>query len=411
VLPPVLEVYVVWHPGDAAGEAIADQLMAHFRGTPFSGLIGGAVEVYVRSVSPSGDPADAPRSVPCTTSLPYGLAQAALTAVVLVAGQSLAKDVQKGGDWRGYVEAIADARADAPDKVGLFPVLTHDQALDGTALGSIVGDVQVVAYGQFGEDDFNTTLTRDLAQGITQMSPYGPDRVTVFVSHTKRLSPIESDAESTLLDLIREVIADTRLKEFFDAHDLQPNTDWAAELRNAASTGALLAVRTDLYSSRPWCQEEVLTAKNAGMPVVVLDALTSGEERGSFVMDHVPRTPGRQDADHNWQRSDIVRVLGQVVDGCLKRVLWRTQEIEATAQGLPVQVDWWAPHAPEPTTFADWLEREGLDAVRDRPVVILHPDPPLGPSEVAVLEQLARLLNLHEDTEFLTPRGLAARGG
>lgn len=70
-------------------------------------------------------------------------------------------------------------------------------------------------------------------------------------------------------------------------------------------------------------------------------------------MDHVPRTPGRQDADHKWQRSDIVRVLGQVVHGCLKRVLWRTQEIEAKAYG-PVQVDWWAPHysASEIASFA-----------------------------------------------------------
>jgi hypothetical protein len=42
MLPPVLEIYVVWHPDDAAGKTAADQIVAHFHGTLFSGLIGGA---------------------------------------------------------------------------------------------------------------------------------------------------------------------------------------------------------------------------------------------------------------------------------------------------------------------------------------------------------------------------------
>jgi excisionase family DNA binding protein len=245
--------------------------------------------------------------------------------------------------------------------------------------------------GTFGTNAFEETLCRDLAQGIAQMGAADMKPLTVFVSHTKRLSTLEESSVSSLVDLVRDVISNTRLREFFDAHDLQPNEDWAPALVAAASTGALLAVRTDLYSSRPWCQREVLTAKRAGMPVVILDALTVGEERGSFVMDHVPRSPGRHDADV-WRREDIVRVLGQLVDECLKRVLWRKQQAIAAATGLPVDVDWWAPHAPEPATFAAWLD--GLDdlaAKRSEPIVVLHPDPPLGPDERGVLVQIARL--------------------
>ena len=55
MLPPVLEIYVVWHTKDAEGQTIADTLLGHFRGTAFSGLIGGAVEVYVRSTPQIGD--------------------------------------------------------------------------------------------------------------------------------------------------------------------------------------------------------------------------------------------------------------------------------------------------------------------------------------------------------------------
>lgn len=407
----MLEIYVVWHPGDPEGNEVAHVLLDHFRGTAFSGLIGGAVEVYVRSSSATDDPSGAPRPIPATAPLPYGVPAPALTAVVLVAGTELASAVETAGPWEGYVRSLADARHESPDAVGVFSLRTGPHVFDGTVLGELVGDVLGIANDEFGTDGFRETLCRDLAQGIAQMGAADGERVEVFVSHTKRLSLVESQTVNALVDLIRDVIATTRLDAFFDAHDLQANEDWAPALIKAASNAALLAVRTDLYSSRPWCQREVLTAKRHGMPVVVLDALTTGEERGSFVMDHVPRTPGRQENDQ-WRRADVTHVLGALVDECLKRVLWQKQKELAMNAALPVDIDWWAPHAPEPSTFVEWLDNLlDLDAQRQEPIVVLHPDPPLGPDEREVLEQIARLANLHDKIEFLTPRGLAARGG
>ena len=411
MLPPVLEVYVVWHPDDPEGEDIARALLGHFRGTTFSGLIGGAVEVYVRSASATDDPAGTPRPLPCIAPLPYGIPTPGLTAVVLVGGLGLDAAVLDGGRWRDYVSDLAAARDASGGTVGLFTVTTANNVLDG-ALGHLVGRILGPAHGAFGSPEFEETLCRDVAQGIAQMGTAEADRVTVFVSHTKRRSITEQREVSSLVALVRSVIADTRLGEFFDAHDLQVNDDWADALTAAASTGALLAVRTDLYSTRPWCQREMLISKRMGMPVVILDALTTGEERGSFVMDHVPRPPGRQDVKMAWRREDVVRVLGQLVDEGLKRVLWRRQKTLAEAHGLPVDIDWWAAHAPEPLTFLDWLDtHEDLPRQRTEPIVVLHPDPPLGPDEIEVLEQVARLASLHDSIEFLTPRGLAARGG
>jgi hypothetical protein len=411
MLPPILEVFVVSHPSDEEGGAVAQMLLERFRGSAYTGLIGGAVDVYVRSASATDDPASAPRPLPFIEGLPYGLPSPALTAIVLVAGTELAATVQEAGPWRDYVQTIVDARATDPERVGLFSVRVAPNVFDGTELGAIVGHVQGIGAGVVDEDEFRSSLCRDLAQGIAQMGSDTPDQITVFVSHTKRLSSIEEEQVSNLVALVRDVIANTRLKDFFDAQDIQPNTDWKPAIDAAAATGALLAVRTDQYSSREWCQREVLTAKRAGMPVVILDALTAGEERGSFVMDHVPRTPARFE-NNSWRRDDVVNALGHLVDECLKRVLWRKQQQIAAVVDLPVNIDWWAPHAPEPTTLIDWLDHHpDLAGQRMEPIVVLHPDPPLGPDEVDVLVQIARVADLHDDIQFLTPRGLAARGG
>lgn len=411
MLPPILEVFVVSHPGDAEGEPVAQMLLERFQGNAYSGLIGGAVDVYIRSASATVDPSGSPRPLPCVEGLPYGVSQPALTAIVLVAGTELAATLLDPGPWRDYVQALVDAREQDPQHVGLFTVRTAKDVFDGTRLGELVGHIQGIGDGEVGTDVFTTSVCRDLAQGIAQMGDDTPDQITVFVSHTKRLSSVEEEQVSSLVALVRDVIANTRLADFFDAQDIQPNEDWKPAIDAAAASGALLAVRTDQYSSREWCQREVLTAKRAGMPVVILDALTDGEGRGSFVMDHVPRAPARME-NSTWRRGDVLKALGHLVDECLKRVLWRKQQEIASEVDLRVDIDWWAPHAPEPTTLVDWLDQhKDLTAQRQEPIVVLHPDPPLGPDEVDVLVQIARVANLHDEIQFLTPRGLAARGG
>lgn len=410
MLPPILEIYVIWHPGDAPGDHIADVLLTHFRGNAYSGLLGGAVDVYVRSVSMSGSPADAPAAIPVLAPPPYGFAVPAFTAVVVVAGSELAAAVEEPGPWRDYVEAIAAAHMAEPESIGLFPVRVARLSLDNTHLGAVVGGLQQVAADEWGTDDFEANLCRDLGQGIAQMVDPAHQRLSVFISHTKRLTVAEKSDVSSVVDLVRRVIAETRLQDFFDAADLLPGEDWAPKLIAEASRGALLAIRTDLYSSRAWCQREVVTAKRHGMPVVVLDALTDGEERGSFLMDHVPRVAGHR-AAKGWHEDAVRRALNQLVDECLKRALWQAQHRVGKGT-LKVDIDWWADHAPEPATFADWLEGTvDRDAKRHEMIVVLHPDPPLGTDERDVLAQIGRLAGLDGPFEFLTPRGLAVHGG
>src|SRR4051794_616878 len=94
MLPPVLEIYVVWHPADPGGAEAAEQILRHFHGTSYSGLIGGAVEVFVRSEGwPSED--DAPRPLPFMAELPNGVAQPEFVAVVPVLGRELAFALEK----------------------------------------------------------------------------------------------------------------------------------------------------------------------------------------------------------------------------------------------------------------------------------------------------------------------------
>ncbi len=411
MLPPVLEVYVVWHPGDTVGAAVADEFVRHFHGTLFTGLIGGAVEVYVRSQG-WRDPGDTPRPIPFPgVPLPNGVAEAQFVAVVPVLGMEFAAEVEAGaGRWWDYAAAIAASQAASVDRVGIFPILADRDAVDGTELGRILGRFEDIG-GESADTSSPESLCRDLAQGITQLASGAVrERLTVFISHTRDTRGERPEIRG-LIDLVRSTIGRTRLNQFFDMNDLQPGVDWDRELRAHASASALLAVRTDLYASREWCQREMLIAKREGMPIVILNVLEYGEKRGSFLMDHVPRVPVRRTPD-GWSAADIGVGIDILVDECLKRALWKHQG-ELARQRPDLEISWWAPHAPEPTTLAAWLatEHEAGRLGGTEPMRILHPDPPLGADEKLVLDQMVTCAGIDGVLDIMTPRLLAARGG
>lgn len=403
MLPPVLETYVVWHPADSGGEEVADQILQHFHGTTFSGLIGGAVEVFIRSAGWANE-ADAPRALPFMADPPNGVAKPKFVAVVPVIGRELALTLEKDPDgaWHQYLKAVVGARSET---VAVLPLAIDPGILDNTRLGELVGGIQGIGVpSHVVAEDPSDRRCRDLAQALAQFVSPGTERVRVFVSHTKRADAASAEQLKALIARTRFLISNTRLGEFFDENALQGGTDWAAELIHEAGRGALLALRTDLYASRRWCQNEMLSAKRAGVPVVILDALSDGEDRGSFLMDHVPRVPGGAEPSD----TAILRALNQLVDECLKRALWSQQKTLA-AERDDLEVAWWAPHAPEPTTLSAWLRAQ--DGKHSEVVRILHPDPPLGPDEHDVLNDIAALAGIEGRLEIMTPSGLAARGG
>lgn len=417
MLSPILEVYVLWHPADdAAGRRLMECLVGHFHGNAYSGLLGGAIEVFARSqgwLEAAGSPRPLPPTMPDSS---LGVPATELTAVVVWMGLGLARAVEaEGSAWGSWLETLRGRQDEAQDRLRVFPVRP--------AAGGSPPDcrLQQLVPAQAIIDLQPEATCRDLAQGMAQWAADrdgSASRLSVFISHTKH----DDSGSQRVANLIAQVRARidgaSRLGSFFDSNALQPGADWAAQLHEGASRMALLALRTDLYAGREWCQREMLLAKRHGVPVVVLDAPLRGEDRGSFLMDNVTRIPVRPAGEH-WVDEDIDVGLARLVDASLQRELWRRQ-CAGAQWPEDVSVDWWSPHAPEPATLVDWLgplsaaraadSSESARADADRPLLILHPDPPLGPEERDVLDRIARLTGGRGGLDIVTPRLLAARG-
>lgn len=397
--PPILEVYVVWHPDDTVGGKVSSALIHHFHGPAYAGLAGGAVSVYVRSHGWTELSAP-PRPMPFMQDLPGGLHAAQFTAVVPVLGRHMARAVREDERWSAYMQRIFDADL-AGGRIAVVPIRDALADITGTNLATIAVRQQALTFTSTTSD---ASLSREVAQAFTQRLRGAPDdRITVFLSHTKH-SKSARDLGPQLVEEVREVLQDTHLDTFFDAQDIQASDDWAAVLDEEATRHALLMIRTDAYASREWTQREVLNAKEHDLPVVALYAVRDEEERGSFLMDHVP-VVACPEGNH---KAAIEHALNRLVDEALKRALWKNQEIYLKQDGF----DWLPVHAPEPVTLTAWLRKYRTEGGKEDPhIFIIHPDPPLGPRERKVVIDICELAGFTERVDILTPRTFANRGG
>ncbi len=397
---PILDIFAVWHPDDHEGRDVADWLLDHFCGAPYSGLIGGSIEVYTRS-DPWSAESDAPRQMLLRTISPEAPARPRYSAVVPVVGVQLQRAIASSeSGWGAYLAEVVDA-AEQDDGIGIFPLRLPGC---GDAPGSPLARYQ--AMDPAGSRD-PAVLCREVAQQVTQMvGGEATGRLSVFCSHTKKHSEGEEAAEvADIMQQVRDRIAVTHLDAFVDESDIQPGSDWRADLVRAVSSSSLLAIRTDLYSSRVWCQTEMMEAKRGDRPIVTLHAVGETPGRGSFLMDHVPVVAYQQTDEETIVRS-IDRALNVLVDRTLRRVLWTASEPSLEAMG----VDWAPSEAPELVTAVEWIGAH-YPNVLSQQVTIMHPDPPLGPAEKELIVRLFSLAGIGATVDIVTPRTYAARGG
>ena len=146
---------------------------------------------------------------------------------------------ERPSPWGTYLAGLLEAAGQVAN-VGIFPIRLPG-CVDG-GLTALLGGLQALHSSSTYD---RGVLCRELSQQVAQMigDPLG-DRLTVFISHTKRHSPDEEpDHVDALVARVRSRIAETHLYAYIDDVALQPGSNWADELRSRAASSSLLAVR------------------------------------------------------------------------------------------------------------------------------------------------------------------------
>jgi hypothetical protein len=227
-----------------------------------------------------------------------------------------------------------------------------------------------------------------LEQGVVpaDVSPELKAPVRLFLSHSK------ADLKSDEADVVRHVenaIKELPIQAWFDAAKIRPGADFAEEISSGLRDSSIvIAFLTDHYASRPWCQREVLDAKRLGAPILVVDALASGEPRNFPYLGNVPTV--------HWTGAHPEVEARQIVSRAVREAL-RFKHNRALLQQRAEPGETVVASAPEALTLA-WKAAAGSGEEK-----FLYPDPPLTKQELDVLN------SLRPNAHFLTPFSKIAR--
>lgn len=130
--------------------------------------------------------------------------------------------------------------------------------------------------------------------------------ITIFLSHAKA-----GDTGRLHSEDIKRFIDNTNMNRFFDATEITSGFDFTQEIQKYIPGSTLLAIVTDKYSSRYWCQREVLSAKISNRPIVVLNCLDDFEDRIFPAASNVPCV--HVSADTPLSERDILRVISATI--------------------------------------------------------------------------------------------------
>lgn len=233
----------------------------------------------------------------------------------------------------------------------------------------------------------------EIVLAVARLLAEDRDQVTLFVSHAKADLGATKQAAANIANYAK---TQTTGRAFFDKTELLGGEPIGDQLDSALKNGVFVAVRSDTYSSRIWCQRELLCAKRNRLPTLTVELLLKGERRSLAYGGNGPTVV--------WDREkgDPAGVVSQAVIEWLRAryFLYEAPRILKEAR-LPT-----AEVMIRPPELLD-LAQGPLHSVE--PQLAMHPDP-----ESTVLErEILKAANprLHLVTPLTAYRWVLRRGG
>ncbi len=272
-----------------------------------------------------------------------------------------------------------------------------------------LGTLQLLKAADLGEYEIRPAMLalrllhegRVLLAGALPPTPgYKAGYLRLFISHAK------IDGLPLALALKHQIKALGWLEDFYDVDDLPGGCDWQAELERGVGSSLIVMLRTEVYDSRPWCQQEVLWADEYATPAVLVDARTGlNHPAGVLPLDRVPtvRIPD----------GNLVRILFLALREGLRFLLFMRRVEQMKQSGtLPSSVELRV-FSFAPSMSALLRACRALTDSKKPPAtprLILYPDPPLRAGTYEAAQALVTLC-APLGTRLVTPNTLAATKG
>ena len=288
---PPLSVIFVWHPGDAKTvNPIFEHcfsLLSRDVNKPFSRSMN--MPIFYRTTLKKG--------------VPTRIEAASDKTIVFVFVSKEFSDPL----WTTYIEDIPKQ-----DNINVIPIALEKSALN---FSDIFNDKNFIRAYEFESLYINDYLFIAIAHEIYRWAlnesfdekAVGKDNaIKIFLSHAK-----DGKNGIGLAKNLKNFIDNSIMRNFFDATDISPGYKFTEEIINSIKGSTIIAINSDIYSSRYWCQREILCAKENDRPIIEVDILEDYEDRIFPFASNVPCV--HVQANDGTTKSDLLRILSSAL--------------------------------------------------------------------------------------------------
>lgn len=209
-------------------------------------------------------------------------------------------------EWRRYIDGLPQSPS-----VHIVPIAIDS---DGYGHGGALSGLNCVRTNEWPVENRDLHSVVVLAHEIYRFgckSVPSEDKgaessITIFLSHSK-----SGDTGKRHSEQLKRFIDNTNMNRFFDSNEISPGYHFDQEIEKYIQDSTLLAVGSDAYSSRYWCQREILIAKQLNRPVVVVNCLEDFEDRIFPAASNVPSV--HISSTVPMPEKDILRVLSAAI--------------------------------------------------------------------------------------------------
>lgn len=202
----------------------------------------------------------------------------------------------------------------------------------------------------------------------------------LFLSHAKDRA--QGVAVATAL---KTLIESGPMREFFDATDIAPGYEFEAEILTHIADSTLVAIHSDSYSSRYWCQREILAAKDSDRPIIAVDLIGKYEDRRFPLGGNLPVVRIPVEAYFQIKEIDLLGILQAALVESIRFFYSRMALSAYQAAGWFPSDAFLSARPPEACVLARLAE--AIEREEDGTLDFVYPDPPIYQEEARHFEK------------------------
>ncbi len=350
-----LSVYFVWHPADECMvRPIVDycfKLLSRDVKKPFSRSMN--LPVFYRTTNKKG--------------IPRNIDSSSGKTIVFI---FVSKEVMCDESWIEYLIEISKNQ-----QFEYMPIAIDRSSL---SLSKEFGNTNFIRAYDFEATYLNEYMFISIAHEIYRFTlneryeekSIGTDTaLKIFISHAK-----DGENGIVLAEALKKFIDNTAMRNFFDATDIAPGYKFDEEIINNIKGSTVIAIHSDIYSSRYWCQRELLCAKENNRPIIAVDTLEDFEDRRFPFASNIPGV--HVHLNNETTKKDILRILIASLLETVRYFYAKALLNEYKICGLIDANTEICPRPPEASDILKILSVEGTE-IKFKFKKIVYPDPPV----------------------------------